>query len=383
MKPTRVYAAMMLPLIPAFLLWAARPAGDVQDKGAARTFSVSKGGTLMVHIGRGDIRVAGWDRDEVSVRISGLDAEDLDNIEISQQGTTVSVRDKSRWGGLEMRVSVSVPSRFDTDLRTSGGDLELEGPLSGSLRGTTSGGNITLGNLGGDLKMSTSGGNIDAGSFQGDFLVNTSGGNITVRTISGQGDVTTSGGDIQIEKCGKGLRANTSGGDIRVGDIGGEVTVSTSGGDVEVGKATGNATLSTSGGNIVLHGANGKITATSAGGDLTLMGVTGSVRGNTAGGNIDATLIPGKNGRSRLNTAGGDIRLHVPDNARATILARIRLDTWGWHKDDEQYDIRSDFKIEDLQKDRHEIRGTVNLNGGGEEIVLETANGSIEIRKTR
>ena len=258
MKQSRMYSAMLL----SVLLYAAGGAAMEQEKGLTKSFSAGKGGMLVVDIGSGDIRVNGWEKDEVSVRITGWDAEDLDNIEITQEGTTIRVQDRSRFGSSsDLHVTVNVPSRFSTDLKTSGGNLELEGPLSGSLRGVTSGGNISLGNLGGNLKMTTSGGNIDAGTFQGDFSVNTSGGNISIGVISGEGRVTTSGGDIRIESAGKGLQANTSGGDVRIGNVGGDARVSTSGGDLEVGKVTGNATLSTSGGNVILRGASGPVTA--------------------------------------------------------------------------------------------------------------------------
>jgi len=128
-----------------------------------------------------------------------------------------------------------------------------------------------------------------------------------------------------------------------------------------------------------LGGAGGPVTAPSAGGDLTLDNISGSIRGSTAGGNIEASLSPGKSGKSKLTTAGGDIHLRVPQGAKATILARIRLEGWGSHE--EQYQISSDFKVEDLQTDKHEVRGVVNLNGGGEEIRLDTVNGNIEIRR--
>jgi DUF4097 and DUF4098 domain-containing protein YvlB len=134
----------------------------------------------------------------------------------------------------------------------------------------------------------------------------------------------------------------------------------------------------------MLRGAAGTVRATSAGGDLELENMTGTVDGNTAGGNILAVLNPLKNGRSRLTTAGGDIRLVVPDGARATISARIRVGGW-WRIQKDSYEIRSDFKMDNYEKNEqgHEIRATVLLNGGGEEISLEAVSGNIEIRRER
>jgi DUF4097 and DUF4098 domain-containing protein YvlB len=133
-----------------------------------------------------------------------------------------------------------------------------------------------------------------------------------------------------------------------------------------------------------LHGATGTVRATSAGGDLQLENVTGALEGSTAGGNIVAMLNPAKNGRSRLNTAGGDIRLFVPESAKATINARIHISGW-WRSRKDTYEIRSDFAMDKYEKDEQsrEIRATILLNGGGEQVTLDAVSGNIEVRKGR
>ncbi len=290
------------------------------------------------------------------------------------------MRDDSRWGNTgDMQVKVSVPSRFDIRLRTAGGDLEVQGPLSGRLEGKTSGGEIKLGSLAGSLKMATAGGDIEAKNFDGDFQVSTSGGNIRIGAVSGEARVATSGGNIRIEKSGKLLVASTSGGDVGIGDVGGDAKVSTSGGDVSVGKVSGSATLSTAGGNIALRAANGTVEASTSGGDLSLEGITGTVKGEH-----------GRRERQRIACArrGGE----QPDHGRWECCApgaRKRQGDdqcaypAGTQRRTRHGEIRdlSDFKVEDLQKDRARHPGTVRLNGGGETITLETVNGKIEIRK--
>ncbi|HLA69831.1 MAG TPA: hypothetical protein VJN65_09015, partial [Bacteroidota bacterium] len=95
-------------------------------------------------------------------------------------------------------------------------------------------------------------------------------------------------------------------------------------------------------------------------------------------------LIPSGKGGSELVTAGGNIRLAVPENAKVTIEALIRIEgRWGSRKS--KYEVRSDFKADKYEKDddEEEIRATYNLNGGGEKIYLTTVNSNIEIRKLR
>ena len=102
--------------------------------------------------------------------------------------------------------------------------------------------------------------------------------------------------------------------------------VSTAGGDIQVGKVSGSATMKTAGGDIILNGASGVVMAKTAGGDLHLKNVTGSVQGETAGGDVAcANSDRSGSGSSRLATAGGDVTLFIPENAKATIEARIRI----------------------------------------------------------
>jgi DUF4097 and DUF4098 domain-containing protein YvlB len=348
-----------------------------------KTFTVGKGGTLEVTIRGGNIIINPWDRDEVSVRIKGVDDGEDPAIRMVQSGTTVRIEDTDGSSD-DLTLDVSLPSRFDVRLQSSSGDIQVNGPLTGKLKGATGGGNIRLGNLGGAIDMRTSGGDITSGDIGGDLDFNTSGGDIHMGTVSGSAAVVTSGGDITVANVGKRIRASTSGGNIAIGDVGGEAIVSTSGGDITAGSVSGSASLTTAGGNILLHGATGTVRATSAGGDLQLENVTGALEGSTAGGNIVAMLNPAKNGRSRLNTAGGDIRLFVPESAKATINARIHISGW-WRSRKDTYEIRSDFAMDKYEKDEQsrEIRATILLNGGGEQVTLDAVSGNIEVRKGR
>jgi len=347
----------------------------------SKTFHAEKGGSLEISLQGGNIVITPWEKDEVAVRVRDVDEDDEPVLTMTQTGKRILV-EQSNDGADDFTVEVSVPSRFDVRLRSSSGDFEINGPLTGRIKGTTGGGNISLGNLGGTVAMTTSGGDITCGDCDGDLELSTAGGDIHMGKVAGTATVSTSGGDIVVADVGKRINASTSGGNIAIGNVGGEAVASTSGGDIVAGSVSGSATLSTAGGNVTLRGAAGNAHVTSSGGDLELESITGSVEGSTAGGNVVATLMPGKNGRSRLNTAGGDIRLRVPESARATINARISIRGW-WRREIGTYDIRSDFPMEKYEKDEgnHEIRARIVLNGGGEEITLDAVSGNIEIRK--
>ena len=345
---------------------------DVEEKGVrTKSFSVEKGGRFEITTRSGDIRITPWSKNEVNVNAEGIDDEDLDRLKMTQSGNTVRVdfRPRSSWGGWDgdqIRFDISVPADFNVQMKTSGGDLEVMGTINGRIDGSTSGGDITLNNVAGTVDMSTSGGDIKVGDIKGNVELNTSGGDITLRKVDGEAKVKTSGGDIRVESVGKKLEARTSGGDIEIGDVGGEANVSTAGGDVKVKKVSGDAKLKTAGGNINLDGASGKVEA------------------GTAGGDIKAELRPSGKGGSELATAGGIIRLAVPENSKVTIEALIRIEgRWGSRKS--RYEVKSDFKADSYEKDEdaEEIRATYKLNGGGEKIYLTTVNSNIEILKLR
>lgn len=377
---------ILLGILSTFTLASLVFASSDSDGVRSKSFQVGKGGSLEISTGVGDIHIAVWEKNEVFVKAVGISDEDAEDLDMNQSGNTVRVEFRPEDGSSShVRFDINVPSQFDIDIRTSGGDIEVLGSLTGTVKGSTSGGDIRLGNLRGKANMSTSGGDIETGDIEGNVNLKTSGGDIRMGTVGGDAEVSTAGGEISVRNVGKQLRAKTAGGNIEIGDVGGDASASTAGGNIRAGKVSGSASLSTAGGDIELRSATGTVKAKTAGGDLRLENVYGSVEGSTAGGNIQADIIPGNKGGSKLKTAGGDVNLSVPVDARATIKALIRIDRRNWKRYSDQFDIRSDFKLENYEKDEHsrEIRATVNLNGGGELITLETAMGNIEIRKAK
>jgi DUF4097 and DUF4098 domain-containing protein YvlB len=329
----------------------------------SKSFTVQKSGTLEVNV-VGDITIKTWDKAEVFVKANGIDEEDLEELTMEQSGNTVSVIFKPDWnisGNVEF--TISLPEQFNAEIATSGGNIEVGGSLKGTLSARTSGGNISVQDIGGKTSLRTSGGNISLGSVNDEAVVSTSGGN------------------IEVIKVAKKLDAKTSGGNIEVGEVGGSASVSTSGGNIDVKKVSGSAVLKTAGGNIELAGASGRVEARTAGGDIELTNITGSVEAKTAGGNVSAEMNPAGQGKSELATAGGDVTIVLPANAKATVEATIRIDRWK--RESDRYDIHSDFEAADYKKDekRRGIYGRYEINGGGEKITLSTSMGDIYIKK--
>jgi len=263
-----------------------------------KSFKAQPGGQLVVDVDFGSIEVTPSDGSEITVDVvrkvhRGGDKESEATflkdrpVTISQDGNTLTVRSRGAnkswsWRGsqrTEGKYTLKVPSRFNTDVRTSGGSITLNG-LTGEAKAKTSGGSIRLAELKGNVTANTSGGSIRARDVEGPITVKTSGGGIDIENAKGKVDAWTSGGsvsasfqapindEVQLKTSGGGvtlkvpessafdLDASTSGGSVSsdlavktdgkpkrtslrgpVNGGGKPVTLRTSGGSVKIKKA--------------------------------------------------------------------------------------------------------------------------------------------------
>ncbi len=262
----------------ACLLLAAASAGVVHAQDAERSFSVNEGDRVVVDVERADLNISAWDRPEVSFSVQRGERHEF---EFSQQDGVTSIRGEhdgpaGLFGWFSNRqsalVTMNVPYRQHLDLRTSGGDIDLD-------------------RLQGEFRARSSGGDIDAGAIDGPANARTSGGDIMIGSVAGAAEIATSGGDVEIGVAGAEIAMRTSGGDIRLTQSGGAVSAETSGGDIEIGDSRGTVAARTAGGDIEVVFAG----ATAAGGELRTMGGDVTVRLPAAAQvAIDASAMGGK-----------------------------------------------------------------------------------------
>jgi len=351
-----------------------------------KSFPVTKGGTLVVSIDPGEIEITTWDKNEVQILARGIDEEDIDNLQTRISGNKVTVKYDSRWGWSQnVNLIISAPKDFNYELNTSSGSISFIGRVTGLMDLVTMSGEVKLNDVKGDVYVKTYGGEIRTGNLNGKIDLSTQGGEIIVgNIITGPSNIETMGGDIRLRDVGGDLKMKTYGGDIEIGNIGGNANVTTYGGDIKVDKVGGDATLDTYGGDIRLRGATGSIDVSTAGGDITLFNITGRVDAKTSAGDIYVELNPSGKGRSRIETAMGNIELVIPKESKVSIEAEITVQGYGRNRE-ENFKINSDFKETTYDSDRRnrEIFATYEINGGGEKIYLKTVNSDIDIKKAR
>ncbi|MBI5020175.1 MAG: hypothetical protein HZB59_01940 [Ignavibacteriales bacterium] len=175
--------------------------------------------------------------------------------------------------------------------------------------------------------------------------LNTAGGNIEIENVKGKIDGETSGGNIELMDIDSDLKMSTSGGNVKLTNCVGSYHVETSGGNMYADKVTGPIYFETSGGNIVVSESDGKIHA------------------STSGGNIDVSLADNKG--IDLSTSGGNVKVKIPKTISADVIAEA---SGG--------DVSCDLEFSGKIKDG---RMKAKINGGGNQISLETSGGDIVI----
>jgi DUF4097 and DUF4098 domain-containing protein YvlB len=300
------------------VLFLASPLFAKMERVISETYEVEPGGLVYLQIPVGDIEVSAGSSDTVMVKakITLPKARSEDDVEEvlealdlqmsqSDEGVRVTakqVKGKSHWIGwgnsnrVYVDLKVIVPSHYNVEARTSGGDIEVE-------------------NLTGQVKARTSGGDVEVGHIKGDVDVGTSGGDIDIEHVVGSVHAHTSGGDVKVEEAEGPVVAGTSGGDVFIGRVQGTLQASTSGGDIKAhldGPLTEDAELGTSGGDVTLwidEAVGLNLDARTSGGDVRADGVTLKIK---SGGSGKGKLVGEVNGggpRLKLRSSGGDVRV--------------------------------------------------------------------------
>ena len=353
-----------------------------------KEFKMKPGSKLSVslHTG-GNVEVQAWNENKVSVDIDNMD---VDKAALSFKQTDNELEISNDYGSdresfdSDATLKIKVPSKFDVNIYTSGGEITIKG-VEGTIEGQTMGGDLTLSGLKGKLKLNTMGGEISLKDSEVDGSVKTMGGEVLVENVKGDVDASSMGGQVkQVNVEGRGK------------SIGKEVNITTMGGDLTVDKAPNGAYLKTMGGKIEINEAGKFLEAETMGGDIEAKKVDGWIKAKTMGGDVDVKMVGNPNDGKRdvtLQSMGGDITLVVPANLSMNIDIEIAYIKDRKHRSDDEfnkYKIYSDFQINqdrstewDNSKGspRKYIYGKGAVEGGKNKIKIRTINGNVYLKK--
>ncbi len=276
------------------------------------------------------------------------------------------------------RIEISVPRRIQTlVLNVQPGNIDVT-DFDGNVRADTVAGQIRCDRIRGAVECNTGGGEIRLGKIGGAIRCGNRAGSIFVDSAGSSANCQTAGGEIQIREAAGPLVLSTEGGNISVDHAGASVDAHTAEGMIEITQANGLVTADTRGGSIQIGSARG-VRCQSASGPVRVKTSACPLQVQTALGSILAELFPGARfvDASSLVAGSGDITVLIPSNISLSVLARN--DSGGNPK------IVSDFS--ELRARTLIAKPAVvyqgQINGGGPLLTLNTAAGTIWVKKSK
>jgi len=283
-----------------------------------KAFTVQPGGSFKATTQGGDITIRTADTPEVRIHVKQViqasterEADEILqklSLTLEQSGNDVTAEAKyesrpmgfhfGNWPPVSVSFEVTVPTHFNLNLNTSGGDIGAAS-LQGNVRARTSGGNLKFDRVDGEIDAHTSGGDIVLKEGTARAKLATSGGDIEVDRAGGPTEVSTSGGDITLNAVAQLLSATTSGGNVRATltePLKQDTILSTSGGDVRVR---------------VVKGAGFELDASTSGGDVRAEGLTITIAKGGVGRSRLSGSVNGGGPRLKLRSSGGDISVQT------------------------------------------------------------------------
>jgi len=355
----------------------------------SREFSVSSGGKLILDLDAGGtVAISGSGGSSVSVNWE-MSCRPECEILFDESGDRLKVETRFTGGGKQnsdIDLEILVPSSFDVELDSNGGDFSIDG-VDGEFTGKTMGGALTLNDVRGEAELKTMGGEIRLTNSELDGSLKTMGGEVLFENVIGDVKGRSMGGNVRYKNVQR--RDGDLGSPARTGDglkdlDPDTVQISTMGGKIDIEDAPEGADLHTMGGKITVRDAQRFVRAKTMGGDILIDSIDGWVEATTMGGDIEVT-VTGGGGDVTLVSMSGDVELYVPSGFGMDVELEIAFTR----------NSRKEFRIDapegltesvstdwdhDHGSPRKYIRSSGTINGGGNVVKIETVNGNITLK---
>jgi DUF4097 and DUF4098 domain-containing protein YvlB len=267
----------------------------------------------------GNIKVHGWDRNEVRVR-----TDESERVDFQRSGTN---NEPAR----ELTLVSGASDRRRAAGCSSDNDFSIDVPRGATVELTTRDGDINVADV-------------------GTAHLHTQGGSIMVDQVNRGVDASSIGGDVSIQNA-KGL--------IKLATVGGEIVVRDSGPNL----------------------ATDVCEANTVGGDIRLLGIDhAAVNINTVSGSLALNGSLPKGARYNLNSLSGDVMLRLPSNASfrlsATITSGVDIDS------DFPLNTTSQEKTDTVRKHEVSLKHIEAIYGTGDAMInVSSFSGSLSLKK--
>ncbi len=203
----------------------------------------------------------------------------------------------------EVRLVIEVPRDIQLDLRSSSGEIDVQGRFA-PLVARSSSGDVQF--RGGDARIQTSSGDVSV---------------LAARRVS----VTTASGDCEADSLAGPFSFQSSSGDLVLGSASDSVRVRTQSGDVAIRSALRGLDGESSSGEFQVASAGGRVRVTTASGTLQLRAIApfSTLDATTSSGDLTLRLAPGTGARLDVTTSSGDIECNIPITLEQSDRRRI------------------------------------------------------------
>ena len=174
----------------------------------AVTRAVNADATITIRAHNGDVRVEGWDRNQVEVQGR---ASQMDDIRFSGDAATLRIDARDHRGP----ISVRVPAGARLDMRTENGSLTLAG-ITGAVRFESLSGGAEIEGTPRSIDIETVSGGVELLQTAHDVRINTISGGVRIGAASGTVDISTASGGVDLVSRGlTRAKISTASGTIR------------------------------------------------------------------------------------------------------------------------------------------------------------------------
>jgi hypothetical protein len=239
---------------------------------AMPTFETLEPISVTIAIGVGDVRVTASDRSDTVVSVTPTDrskqpdVQAAENTRVEYSQGSLLVKAPRSWkrytpfgGGESIDVAIELPSGSSVEAEADVANFTSRGRLgecrfstavgrirldeTGSLRVSTSGGDVNVDRMTGRGEI-TGSGQISIGEIDGSAVIKNLNGAIWVGEVTGDLRCNSANGDVTIDRALGAVTAKTANGAVRIGEVvRGSVELGTASGELEVGIREGTAAL--------------------------------------------------------------------------------------------------------------------------------------------
>jgi hypothetical protein len=184
--------------------------------------------------------------------------------------------------------------------------------------------------------------------------------------------VETGDGAVQADSINGTVNIHTGDGSVKANSLNGTIDLHTNDGSITVDSLKGDIRLRTGDGSIEARDLDGKVEADSGDGHIRIVGRFDALSVKTGDGSVDTRVLNGSKMASSwtIRTGDGSVDLVLPADFQANIEA-----TTG----DGHISLGIPVTVEGTFS-KSEIRG--KMNGGGQQLLIHTGDGSIRLSKT-